>query len=241
VRLTTTLSRGSLPGLAAVLRGLGLGVRHRALLSFSPVEDWAPLDAALSNARRFAALAVCSPRAARAVRERLEALPRVVAQALPPVWAVGPATARELEGVVEMRIAAPGGARSLAHQMRASGVAGPVLYPCGENHRDELPLRLTAHGLPVHEVLCYVAVLASLEETAAALKDTELVLIGSHRVLAIAARARPDSERPGLVCLGPATASSARAQGWEPVAVAETPTVPGVRRAIRGLRSARFK
>jgi uroporphyrinogen-III synthase len=238
--ITTTLSPESLPGLAGVLKALGLTVRESPLLRFTRGRDWSELDAALSHCEQFTAVALSSPRAARVLRERLMALSPNVAHSLPVVWAVGPATAAELEGVAQVRIAAPGSdAQALATQMLDEGVTGPVLYPCGEDHRDELPNRLAARGVAVRPIVCYAGRLASDVEMADALAKTDLVLIGSHRVLTAVARIKPAGERPALICLGPSTARSARALGWEPAAVAGTPTVAGVSRAVRSLRSAR--
>lgn len=238
--ITSTLSRGSLPGLAGALRALDLSVLEKSLLRFTPVGDWTELDAALTQREQFSAVVLSSPRAARAVRERLRALPPHVTRGLPPLWAVGPATAAVLAGVATVRIPSLGSdARSLTAQILEAGLDGPVLYPCGESHREELPSSLAARGVPVKAIVCYRAELASGELIAAVLAETDVVLIGSHRVLTAVADVRP-KERPHLLCLGPATARTARGLGWPPWAIAVTPTVAGVRQALQSV-SASFQ
>jgi len=161
----------------------------------------AALDPVLDQIADFGAIALTSPRAALSLGERLWT--RMESVPLSDVWAAGSATF-----AVARRFAAPRqspagtGALPRAEAMVAAGVAGPVLYPCGSERRDELPSRLVGAGRVVHEVVCY------------------------------AARAVAVENRPGLICLGPATAGAARSQDWEPTANAELPTVDGVLAAI---------
>ncbi len=58
------------------------------------------------------------------------------------------------------RAGGSGAAAALAAAMLEAGVAGPVLFPCGEIRRDELPTRLRHEGIEVDEVVCYRSVLA---------------------------------------------------------------------------------
>jgi uroporphyrinogen-III synthase len=204
-------------------------MRRWPLLQF---ENFAgALDPILDQIAGFGAIALTSPRGARALGERLRT--RAGSGPLPDVWVAGPATATAARRFAAPRRSLAGtGALALAEAMVAAGVAGPVLYPCGSERRDELPRWLRGAGHVVHEVVCYAARLAPVVEIRAALTQADLVLIGSLRVMLAAAAAVPAEKRRGLICLGPATARAARSQGWEPRAIAELPNVDGVLAAI---------
>jgi uroporphyrinogen-III synthase len=232
MNITITLSPGSLRGLTPSLAELGHLVRERPLLHFVPPDDWAPLDNALANIGRYRAIGLSSPRAATALRDRW-INGNGITGALPEIWAAGQSTAARLLGFSHAH--APkreSGASALADLMLAAVVDGPVLYLCGEERRDELPERLRSAGRTVDEVVCYRAELASPNDIVAALEGTDLILIGSHRLITIAVQLELAGPRPGLICLGRATAQTARLVGWEPVAVAESPTMDAVVEAV---------
>jgi uroporphyrinogen-III synthase len=236
--ITVTLSQGSLRGLTPALAELGITVRERPLLHFIPPDDWTPLDEALADIGRYRAIVLSSPRAASALRERWGSGGRVLDGALPVIWAAGPTTAARLIGFAPARTPEFGsGALALADLMLKEGVEGPVLYLCGGERRDELPERLGSAGQTVREVVCYRAELAGPERITEALEGTELILIGSHRLITLAAQLELVGRRPGLVCLGEATARTACALGWDPVAIANAPTVEGVVGAVGFLHS----
>ncbi len=234
--VTVTLSPGALGGLTPALIELGITVRERALLHFVPPDSWAPLDEALAHIGRYEAIVVSSPRTARALRERWETAGHRAAE-LPEIWAAGPSTAARLSGLAPVHSPENGGgAVILADLMLAAQVQGPILYLCGVERRDELPERLGSAGVVVQEVVCYRAELAPPERIKEALGETDQILMASHRLIALAAGLRLTGPRPGLVCLGEATARTARAVGWEPTAVARAPTVEGVVGATAPLR-----
>ena len=68
-----TTATGSLTGLADQLRRDGLEVRETPLLAFAPPTDWARVDAAILRLPEFKAVAVTSPRAAKAFAARAAA------------------------------------------------------------------------------------------------------------------------------------------------------------------------
>jgi uroporphyrinogen-III synthase len=227
--LTSTLSEESLPGLIAELARRRIATRPWPLLQFESLAR--ALDPVLDDIASFGAIALTSPRAGYALGERLRT--RARSGSLPDVWAAGPATAAAVRRFAAPRQSLAGsGALALAEAMVAAGVPGPVLYPCGSERRDELPRRLRGAGRVVHEVVCYAARLAPPDEIRAALTRADLVLIGSPRVMKAAALALAVEDRPGLICLGPATAVAARSHGWAPRSTAETPTVMGILAAI---------
>jgi uroporphyrinogen-III synthase len=238
-----TASAGSFPGLLQALREIPIAVEERPLLSFRPPGNWAPLDAALSHLGSYGAVAFTSPRAARAVVDRLEVLELSLERAwIPDVWAVGPATSAALEdrlGSVrlppERENDKAGTAAALARAMLDAKVKGPVLFPCGETRREELAAELRQARVEVTEVVCYRSVLADEAEARAAAARGSLLVVASPTVVDLLARACPQATRPELLAVGPTTAASARAAGWSPAAVATEPSARALASAIRGL------
>lgn len=242
-----TASSGAFAGLAEALRDAPVAVVERPLVSFRPPADWGQLDAALARKSRYRSLALTSPRAAEAVVQRIRASSIDWDEGVSPTtWAVGAATAAALGaalGPVRRPDRPPALESSaggvLAHAMLESRAGSPVLFPCGERHRNELPTRLREAGIEVDEVVCYRAVLASSQEAREALVDSSVVVVASPRVVELLADACPAATRPRLVAIGPTTAASAQAAGWLPVAVAEEPSTKALASAITGLLAPR--
>ncbi len=236
-----TASAGAFPGLVEALREIPVVVEERPLVSFSLPPDWIPLDGALNRISSYGAIAFTSPRAARAVMDRMEVLRLRWESGAPDVWAVGRGTSAALEGRLGS-IRLPGGRQggnmggaALARAMLDARVKGPVLYPCGETRREELAVELREGGVEVDEVVCYRSVLAEEAEARAAAARGTVVVVASPTVMDLLARACPRPPRPEILAVGPTTAASARAAGWPPAAVADEPSVPALASAIRGL------
>lgn len=238
--VVVTASQGSFPGLVQALKGIRVDVEEHPLISFAGPPDWAPVDQALGRLSSYGAVAITSPRAAAAVAERMdlrrEARPE---DAQAAVWAGGMATADALRDTLgPVRTPAKpgtggGAAATLALAMLQAKVAGPVLFPCGETRRDELPDLLRRHGVQVDEVVCYRSVLASEAAARAAAKRGTVVVVASPSVAALLVRACPPDSRPDLLAVGPTTAAAAQASGWPPAAVAAELTVDAVGTAVR--------
>ena len=164
--VVVTASADSFPGLVEALRSIPVPVELHPLVSFAPPLDWAPADAAIRELSRFGALAFTSPRSAGAFADRTAALgPAAPNQG--SVWVAGAGTADALGNTLgparrpdERDVGTLGAARALAEAMVAAGVRGPVLFPCGDHRRDELPARLRDEGVEVVEVVVYRTVLA---------------------------------------------------------------------------------
>jgi uroporphyrinogen III methyltransferase/synthase len=250
-RVVLTLSAGALAGLAQALASEGITVEECPLLRFEPPADWGPLDRALDALRRYRAVAFTSPRAAEAAatrwRDRLE---RSIENS-PPVWTTGPATAAPLGalfGAVRMPAVqdarGPGGGggggagEALAQAMLTAGIGSPVLYPCGEMHRDEFTRRLADAGIVVEEVICYRSVLAASEVAGEAARRADVLVVGSPRVAELLSGVCPPEQRPRLLALGPTTAAASRQRGWPPDAEAERPTLAEVTHHLRILGGA---
>jgi len=241
--VVVTASAGSFPGLVAALRQIPVLVEERPLMSFEPPADWSPLDAALDRLDHYGAVVFTSPRAAEVVAARLkERRVTIAADGRPAVWASGPQTAAPLRSVVD-RIQLPvsrdrgslGAAKAVARAMLEKETTGPVLFACGEEHRDELPAELRQNGLTVDAIVCYRSVLAEESEARVAASRGSVLVVASPRVASLLARACPRGVRPELLAVGPTTAESARAAGWSPSAVAVEPTARALATAIRSL------
>lgn len=229
--LTVTLSEGSLPELEPALARLGVGVRRRPLLRF--VERTIPAIASTLISAEFEAIVVTSPRAAKILATTVARLSPSELDGLPVVWTTGAQTLSLLPRSLAACLPYSGsGAGPVADAMIASGIGGPVLYLCSPDRRDELPQRLAALGIEVSELHLYSVELAGTETVRETMQATDLILVASHRVLRVAASLE---DRPGLVCLGPATAKTALELEWEPVAVAPEPSAAGVVDAIQSL------
>jgi uroporphyrinogen-III synthase len=238
-----TASSGTLPGLPEALRQVPVPVEEHPLMTFAPPLDWQPLDRALEDLSRFDAIAFTSPRAARAFAERRRE--RGESGALPPIWAAGGGTVAALAGLVSEAHTPPaksvgerGAATALAAAMVEAGVRGPVLFACGEIRRDELTARLRHEGIEVEEIVCYRSVLAGETAARSAAERAAILIVASPTVADLLARACPSGARPALLAVGPTTAASARASGWNPDAIAERPTVEALVAGVRSLLSA---
>jgi uroporphyrinogen III methyltransferase/synthase len=220
-------------------------VEEYPLMTFEPPLDWAPLDTAIQQLDDYGTIAFTSPRAAKPFAERFKVLgitrpPRP--EGVPAVWASGPQTAAMLGGTlgqvrlpVDRHRAKLGAATALARAMLEEEVAGPVLFPCGEEHRDELPAELRQKGITVDEVVCYRAVLAAEADARVAASRGAVLVVASPRVAGLLARACPRDLRPELIAVGPTTADSARAAGWAPAAIAPEPSARALASVVQSL------
>ncbi|HEY3011310.1 MAG TPA: uroporphyrinogen-III synthase [Gemmatimonadales bacterium] len=242
-----TASAGTFPGLAKALRDIPVDLVERPLMSFRPPVDWGPLDAALARVSTYGSVAFTSPRAAQALVERMRA--RAVSWRegpRPAVWAVGPATVAALQDILgPVRVPHPypdenlGAAGALARAMLDAKADGPVLFPCGERRRTELPAMLRERGIQVDEVVCYRAMLADESQARAAVESGTLLVVASPTVADLLARVCPPLNRPDLLAVGPTTAAAAEEAGWAPAAIAGEPSAQALALAITGLLARR--
>lgn len=242
-----TASAGTFSGLAAALRTLPLTVEEFPLIGFRAPSDWVALDVALDRLSSYRAIALTSPRAAGVLAARIAGreIPAEGNES-PPVWAAGATTASALQGAIGPvhtpageNSSPEGAAAALAAAMIDARVGSPVLFPCGNSRRDELPGRLRREGIEVDEVVCYESVLASESAARAAAGRATILVVASPSVAQLLTRACPLPDRPDLIAAGPTTAASARASGWAPAAVAPSPTVEAVTTAVRAVIAAR--
>ncbi|MEZ0336088.1 MAG: uroporphyrinogen-III synthase [Gemmatimonadales bacterium] len=239
--VVVTAAQGSFPGLLAALREVPAPVEEYPLIAFEPPLEWQLVDEAIRNLNRFDALAVTSPRAASAFSGRVGTAGGRP-HGIPSIWASGFGTAAALGDVLspartpsERLVGELGAAAALAREMLTSGVRGPVLFPCGDIRRDELPARLRAAGVEVEEAVCYRSVLAGEFAARSAAERARVLVVASPSVAALLARACPEGARPPLLVVGPTTAAAARASGWAPAAIASQPTVDALVAGVRTL------
>lgn len=242
-----TASTGTFPGLVEAVRAIPAPVEETPLMEFAPPLDWGPVDQALDRIGEFDAIAVTSPRAARAFAGRVATrgmTEQLARSHRPSLWAGGQATADALgKAIGEVRQPSTkssvrlGAAAALASAMLKAGVKGPVLFPCGDLRRDELPARLQDDGVDVEDVVCYRSVLASEGAARAAAERARVLIVASPSVADLLARACPPGVRPMLLAVGPTTAAAARGSGWPPAAVSSRPDAAGLAKAVRSLLS----
>jgi uroporphyrinogen-III synthase len=235
-RVVVTVAAGSLQGLEDLLVPAGFEVDRRPLLTFAPPDSWRPVDRSLERWGDYSDVVFTSPRSAGAFRDRLEEIGTVPPTG-PTLWAGGPATAEALGkaagavNTVELR-GGVGPGRGLAETLLARGIEGPVLYLCGDPHREEFADLLRQCDVEVVEVVCYQSILSETEEVRAAMDHAGIVVVGSPRVVECMAANHKDGGFPRLVTLGPTTARAAAATGWQPVTVALSPSIVDVSRAV---------
>jgi uroporphyrinogen-III synthase len=246
--VVVTASAGSFPGLVPALRTLQVHVEECPLIDFRAPDNLTQLDSALDRMSAYQAVAFTSPRAARAVAERMarRGVSRERTESRPAVWVGGAATAAALGDVLgpvrspaNHESSAAGAASALAQAMLSEGVSGPVLFMAGQNHREELPARLRGEGIHVEEVVCYSSVVATEPVARDVASRATVLVVASPSVAHLLVRACPTDPRPALVAAGPTTAASAAASGWIPAAVAAQPTTGAVTAAVRSVLARR--
>ncbi len=239
-----TASTGTFPGLIEALQALPVAVEECPLMEFAAPLDWSPVDRALERIQEFDAVAVTSPRAARAFAGRVATrnVTDAFASGHPALYAGGQATAEALGtemGAVRVppsrRSSRMGAAAAVAAVMIEDGVKGPVLFPCGDLRRDELPARLTDDGITVEDVVCYRSVLASEGAARAAAERAQVLVVASPSVADLLARACPPGVRPLMLAVGPTTAAAARGSGWPPTAVSTRPDASALAAGVKAL------
>lgn len=243
-----TLGSETLRGLTDAIGTASVRVLERPLMRFAPPADWAALDEALAHLDRYQAVAITSPRAGEALAERLPrggAAARAAARGL-DLWASGSRTARPVVGWFRaVRLAGgtrgqeEGAAEALVRAILAGRRPARVLFPCGDRRRDALPDGLRSAGVTVDDVPAYRSVLADEQDARAACRDADVLVVGSPSVAALLARTCPAGRRPDLVTIGPVTAAAARDNGWDPAAIASSPTVEAVAAGVRALLDTR--
>lgn len=134
---------------AARLAALDIGVVKAPLLSF------APLTTTLPAADGFAALAVTSANALRALHDRGE-IPRLRHL---PLYAVGARTAAAARDLgFDAVVSAEGNLDALVERLAGAAIGGPILYPAARDQSGDLARALAPHGVMVITAAVYAMI-----------------------------------------------------------------------------------
>jgi uroporphyrinogen-III synthase len=180
------------------------------------------LTTTLPPAEGFAALAITSANALRALNDRGE-IPRLHTL---PVYTVGDksmAVARDM-GFPQV-VSAQGNAEDLIALLANAGVDGPVLYPTARHQAADLAGALAPHGVMVITTAVYEMVAA--ERLAADIATVDGALFYSRRTAETFTRLAPagaDRARPGMLCLSEAVAAPLIAAHFVRVSLADHPS-----------------
>ena len=181
------------------------------------------LHTTLPPAQGFAALAVTSANALRALHDRGE-LPRLLGL---PVYAVGDrsAAAARAFGFSEVTSAA-GNAQDLVALLARVGLGGPVLYPCARHQAADLAAALAPHGVMVITTPVYVMNRVSELSRDLAADAPDAALLYSRRSAETFASLAPAAirGRMTMLCLSEAVAEPLLAAHFVRVGLAEHPS-----------------
>ncbi|MDR3471837.1 MAG: uroporphyrinogen-III synthase [Devosia sp.] len=196
----------------------------------APLLEYAPLHTGLPDAAGFAAVALTSANALRALEER---------QALAPfrrlkLFAVGDRTAEAARAYGFTDVVCSGGTlRQLVEEIAAAGLAGPVFYPTARHQSGDLAQELAPAGIMVVGARVYEM------RAAAALPPDVLSDLGANRfdgVLFYSRRTaetfigltrtldRPHRSRLGVLCLSEQVAEPLVEAHFVRVGLAEHPS-----------------
>lgn len=246
IRVLVTRPRERSEELCFLLEDEGAEVVHVPLLELLPPEDPRPLISAAESIQRYKWVVFASASAVDALMDALREAGTTEGLSRVRIAAVGPRTARTVEGY-GLKVAAepPEGTGAALYEAMRSALEAEdeVLLPAAEEGRRELEDALREHGARVTRVTAYRSQPAPLSSEAQALLESSpphVALFASPRTaesfLEAAGRERLGSAR--LVAIGPTTAAALSQLGLPVAAVAERPTpealVEATIRAIRG-------
>ncbi len=227
-RVLITRSRDSLDDLRARLAVLGAITVECPLIRIDPASPSPDLDDAILALHRYDWIALTSVHGVRAFFDRLSALGRD-ARALQPcrVGVVGPITAAALlkRGIAADVVPEPHSAAALAEALLGSPAGRPkrVLCPRGDLARPELPRALRDAGVAVDEAVAYHTVALTPPASAVrAIRDgVDAILFCSPSAVRRFAELGVDTGGAVVACIGPTTATAAKAAGMKVDRVAE--------------------
>jgi uroporphyrinogen-III synthase len=245
VRVLVPRPRERAEQLCFLLEDEGAEVLALPLLELEPPTDPRPLRAAAELLRRFEWVAFASERAVVALVEAARTAGTSEVLRTRKLAAVGPGTAAALSahGLEPTLVATVSTGEGLAGALLPRLAPGEtVLLPAAEEGRRALEAGLTAAGVTVERVAAYRARPAGVAPEGWAevvAHPPRCVLFGSPRTVE-AFLALPGAEALVLsvraVAVGPTTATALRSRGWEPAAIASSPTPPEwVEAAVRAV------
>jgi uroporphyrinogen-III synthase len=247
-RIVITRPKAQAAALADKLAALGAEPIIFPTIQIAPVDDYAPLDAALGQLGQYQWIVFTSANAVAIFWERLGGhLPATVpVAAASPIWpaplqfaAVGPATARALEkrGASAKFVPDEYVAEALAAGL--GDVAGQrILLPHAELAREALAAELRRRGATVDEIAIYRTLPAApdpagLAELRRGVDAITFTSASAARNFALMAGGAAFAGSPAIVaCIGPVTAAAARQSGLPVDVVAAEYTFDGLVAAL---------
>jgi uroporphyrinogen-III synthase len=216
------------------------------LISFTPPEDFAPLDAALHDFSQFDWLFLTSQNVLRSLLERCVPLKISLADALrnARIAAVGPATAHAATdaGLTITHVAENHQAIALAEELHAELLGCRVFLPRSDRANPELPEVLRQLGAEVVEAVAYRTVRPGAPDptvlSAVSDGEADAILFFSptavlhFRDLLGEAKFRAVQEKAVFAAIGPVTARALQDAGAERIVSAKDTTVPAVIAAL---------
>jgi uroporphyrinogen-III synthase len=182
------------------------------------------LTTTLPPADGFAALAVTSANALRALHDRGE-LPRLLKL---PVYTVGDRTAAAARDFGFAHVAsASGNFGDLVALLARARLAGPVLYPAARHQAGDLAKALAPHGVMVITAPVYEMTPTARLDGAADLGGLDGALFYSRRTAETFVSLAPDTterSRLGMLCLSEAVAEPLMAAHFVRVSLADHPS-----------------
>ena len=234
-RIVITRPRAQAGALAEKLAAHGAEPILLPMIEIGPMDDYGPLDAALSQLDQYQWIVFTSANAVAVFWARLAGpLPASVRLA-----AVGPGTARAMEarGAAGALIPEEYLAESLAAAIGA--VAGQhVLLPHAELADEVLADILRSRGATADEIPVYRTLPAALNEAGLAevRRGVDVLAFTSasaaRNFAGLVGVALPGVRRPVVACIGPITAQAARQVGLGADVVAEEHTLDGLVAAL---------
>jgi uroporphyrinogen-III synthase len=245
LRVLVPRPRARAEQLCFLLEDEGAEVLAVPLLELEAPTDSRPLQAAAELLRRFGWVAFASERGVTALVEASRTAGTLDVLRTRKLAAVGPGTAAALgaHGLEATLVASVSTGEGLAEALVPRLAPGEVvLLPAAEDGRRELEDELRAAGVGVERVAAYRSRPVGSEPEGWAevvAHPPRCVLFGSPRTVE-AFLALPGAEalvrRVRAVAVGPTTATALRGRGWEPAAIASTPTPPEwVEAAVRAV------
>ncbi|MBZ5696244.1 MAG: uroporphyrinogen-III synthase [Acidobacteriia bacterium] len=244
-RIVVTRAAEQAPELVRALESLGAQVLLLPLVTFTPPEDWRPVDSALERIATFDWVLFTSQNAVRFFAGRAAQLHREKGWPRPPkIAAVGPATASaaEREGFQVDHTAQEHSGEGLSRELSASLAGRSVLLPRSDRADSRLPDALLKIGAQVTEVIAYrTAPPNSLDSkivSALAAGSVDAIVFASpsafHNVAGLlgAGGMKKLSESAQFAAIGPTTASAIRAGGAHVEIEAEESSAAGLADAI---------
>jgi uroporphyrinogen III methyltransferase/synthase len=216
------------------------------LVAFEEPDDFAPLDAAITQLEQFGWIVFTSGQAVRAVAARSERLGHPLSQAASKsrIAAVGPVSADAVRraGLTVEYVAKNHNGVALANELGERLREQRVLLPRSDRANPELPAALKGHGAHVTEVIAYQNLIPSevdkqdLGKIAAGEADAILFfspsavqhfgeLLGIEKLCAL-------QDRVAITAVGPVTANALREAKIERMVVAADTTAGAVLTAL---------